>query len=406
MLNNDLEQVDLEDLQRLVENAVPEGKMIEYKRDFYRLSKKSNPSQEDRDKQHEELLKDISSFANTLGGDLIIGMKQDDGKAGEVCGFDTSGGVDGLKLQILDAVQNWLEPRVSLSIHVVPHSTGRSVMVIRVPRSPISPHRVVYQNKFGQFWGRNSAGTFAMDTDELRRAFTQSSSVEEKIGKYREQRVRAVMGNQTPVDLQGRMRIVCHLIPLDAFTGRLSLSIPELVGQLVNYPQFQFTRGRTPVIDIDGVLACDAVGVNVHPIGYVYSFKSGIIESVGDDLDYYHPNDTGRTTPVLKADYPRAIIDAFKYYLRAYQSLNVQPPVICSLVLTGVKGLYIDFGGFDRSPKPINREILPLPAVEITDVANTDPARLLKPVFDALWNASGHERCYQYDEAGTFRGVR
>jgi hypothetical protein len=102
-----------------------------------------------------------------------------------------------------------------------------------------------------------------MDTDELRRAFTQSSSIEEQMNKYRAQRVGAIIGNQTPVDLQGKMRIICHLIPLDASLPA-SLSIPELVGQLIHYPQFRFTRGRTPMIDIDGMVACDAV-LDIHP---------------------------------------------------------------------------------------------------------------------------------------------
>ena len=40
-------------------------------------------------KQYEELLKDVSSFANTEGGDLIIGMTEDGGIPKEVCGFET-----------------------------------------------------------------------------------------------------------------------------------------------------------------------------------------------------------------------------------------------------------------------------------------------------------------------------
>jgi hypothetical protein len=403
MLNKDLEEIDLNDLQQLVTDRVPEGKTIEYKAEFYRLDSKD---EKDRVRQHEEMLKDVSSFANTLGGDLIIGIKQDDGTAGGVCGFETPDGADKLKLRVLDLMQKWLEPRVALAIHSIPVEPDRSVLVIRVWRSPIGPHRVIYQGKFGPFWARHSSGTYEMDTDDLRQAFTHSASLEERVEEYREERIRAVVENQTPVDLQGRSRIICHLIPLDAFTSRLSLSIPEFVGQLVNYPQFQFTQGRTPMIEMDGVVACDAIGAGIHPIGYVYAFKSGVIESVGDDLIHYSPQDTARRLPLFKVDYPRAIIDSFRYYLSAYQNLNVQPPIICSFTLTGVRGMYVDNGGFDRHPKAITRDVLRLPTVEISDAAEVDTAALLKPVFDALWNASGHEQCFQYDEAGKFRRVR
>jgi hypothetical protein len=69
--------------------------------------------------------------------------------------------------------------------------------------------------------------------------------------------------------------------------------------------------------------------------------------------------------------------------------------------------MYIDIGnGIDRNPSPVDRDRLDLPPVEITDLVNPDCASLLKPMFDALWIASGHERCFQYDINGTFHGIR
>ena len=73
MLGNDIEAITLADLQSLVTNAVSEGTTIEYKRDFYNLDV---PNPQQKVKQHEEMLKDISSFANTIGGDLIIGIDE------------------------------------------------------------------------------------------------------------------------------------------------------------------------------------------------------------------------------------------------------------------------------------------------------------------------------------------
>jgi len=60
MLTNDLEKIGLAELQQLVTDAAPEGKTIEYKRDFYCLD---GPASDFKTKQHEEMLKDISSFA-------------------------------------------------------------------------------------------------------------------------------------------------------------------------------------------------------------------------------------------------------------------------------------------------------------------------------------------------------
>jgi predicted HTH transcriptional regulator len=60
-----LTQVDESTLQRLIAAKVAEARDIEYKRDTYGGG----------DADHAEWLADASSFANTAGGDLIIGIK-------------------------------------------------------------------------------------------------------------------------------------------------------------------------------------------------------------------------------------------------------------------------------------------------------------------------------------------
>jgi len=247
-----------------------------------------------------------------------------------------------------------------------------------------------------------------MDTDDLRQAFTNSASIEEKIASHREERIRAVIGNQTPVPLSRPIRMIGHLIPMDAFTSRLSFTVQELSGQFVNCPQFQSTRGRTSTSSInrDGVVFHDAAGGDIEPAGYVYAFRNGIIESVVDDIIHFSPLDTRKSTPTFKAGCPGEIIRSLQYYLKALGNLHVQPPVWFSLTLTGVKGMYIDMGDIDRNHKPVDRDWLELPPVEITDLVNVHCPSLLRPIFDALWNASGHARCFQYDQNGTFRGVR
>ncbi len=69
MLDRPLEQITLADLEEPVREAIPEGKTLDYKRDLYG----------GKDPEKKELLKDASSFANTMGGDLIIGMDEANG---------------------------------------------------------------------------------------------------------------------------------------------------------------------------------------------------------------------------------------------------------------------------------------------------------------------------------------
>jgi hypothetical protein len=400
MLNKNLEEIGLDDLQQLVSDGVPEGKTIEYKREFYRLDALDD---KDKVKQHEEMLKDISSFANTLGGDLIIGLQDMDGRASNICGFDVPAGVDKLKLRIQQLVQQWLEPRVAMSIHAVDVSPGKSVLVIRIMRSPIGPHRVVYRGKQGPFWARHSSGTFELDTDDLRQAFTNSSSLEEKVKGFRTERIAAISKGDTPVKLTRAPKLVCHLIPSDAFLSRISLTPDELEGQLVNFPLFEFTSGWSRIVNLDGMVVADNLHSGLPAAGYVRVLRNGIIESVADEITTHYSMDSSKTT-FFKHDYVKAIISRLPQYLRAYCNLNVTPPISFGLTLLGVKGMNIYYAGFERSPNPVDRDVVEIPAVEIQDLSEADCATLLKPVFDMVWNAAGQSRCLLYDQAGQFRG--
>jgi len=61
-----LDAIDQSHLQRLIDEAVSEARDIDYKKETYKNA----------DKDHAEYLADISSFANTAGGDIVIGMTE------------------------------------------------------------------------------------------------------------------------------------------------------------------------------------------------------------------------------------------------------------------------------------------------------------------------------------------
>ncbi len=56
---------------------------------------------------------------------------------------------------------------------------------------------------------------------------------------------------------------------------------------------------------------------------------------------------------------------------------------------------------FER--QPIDRSQLVVPEVLVENL-DTDPSQILKPCFDAIWNASGLEGSIYYDENGKWLG--
>ena len=69
------------------------------------------------------------------------------------------------------------------------------------------------------------------------------------------------------------------------------------------------------------------------------------------------------------------------------------------LSLLGVFGYRMDTGPSRLSSFPIDRDALVLPEVMI-ETFECDPADVMKPLFDVIWNAAGLQRCMNYDETG------
>lgn len=103
-----LDSVNIDDitevhLNSLIESGVPEGFKIEYKSEMY------GP----KDKDKKECLKDISSFANSYGGHLIVGMEEEDGMGVPKRIVPIEGNPDDAVLSIENRCRDAIEPRIS-----------------------------------------------------------------------------------------------------------------------------------------------------------------------------------------------------------------------------------------------------------------------------------------------------
>lgn len=109
MVPGPIEAVDKDALQALIDNQVPEGKTIEYKREI--------PST--AESMMIPLLATVSSFANTAGGDLLIGIEADKGVPTKLLGVKTND-TDAEKLQLEQVLRSGIEPRLPLvEIHPI-----------------------------------------------------------------------------------------------------------------------------------------------------------------------------------------------------------------------------------------------------------------------------------------------
>lgn len=386
MLDKPLDQITLADLQELISERWPEGKAVEYKRDMYGRS--------DADKK--ELLKDVSSFANTDGGDLIIGMDEDGGIPTAIVGVAV-GDVDAEKLRLEEIIRRGIEPRIDFAIHTVDTGSGAAVFIIRVRESWILPHRVVYQ-KFGEFFARNSAGTYSMDTTELRRAFNLSESIYERVRSFRRERVEQIVRGDGPLPLKDGAKLILHLIPLESFRSRTSIDLNDLRMDSRGFPPIGHRRagGWTPRLNFDGLLIYWDSEKPGSFNTYVQLYRNGILEAAVDSIT----DQRDGATYLLTDFYEKSVVNDVPLYLKGLGSLSVRPPILAFLTLTGVKGALIHPRTFSPDFLDlIDRDVLYLPEIVIEDL-NQSAAELFRPAFDLVWNASGLPRSLHFDNEG------
>lgn len=164
LLHIPIDQIDEQRLQTLLDARAAESRTIEYKRTTY-----GNASAD-----YSEFLADTSSFANTAGGDLVLGLAARDGVPTAIEQLTMP--IEPEILRLEQMARGGLQPRIAnITFHAVPIQAGGNVLVIRIPRSYAGPHRVVRQNS-NRFWARSAAGKYEPDIAELRALFNAAPS--------------------------------------------------------------------------------------------------------------------------------------------------------------------------------------------------------------------------------------
>jgi hypothetical protein len=392
MIDKPLNQITFADIDQFVQEQWPEGKTVDYKRDAFG----------NRDEDKKELLKDVSSFANTQGGDILIGVDEDKGVPVGIPGV-TVPDIDKEKLRLEEIIRRGLDPRIDFAIHHVLTPASSAVIVIRVQESLLFPHRVVFQGKFGEFWARSSAGKYSMDTDELRRAFTLSATIYEQIKAFRSERVAQVSKGETPIPLMPGGALILHLVPVASFRSRQLFDVATMPELAARFPPIG-ASGWDHRLNLDGHVSYSGVRKDRTSRSYTQFFRNGIVEAVLSDV-VMEKKEEGKL--LLAGYYERTLTQEYRpvsHLLNGLREVGVQPPVWCFLTITGVKGARIptddDFGDENRA---IDRDTLMLPEFVIDDLG-TDAGALLRPAFDLVWNASGFVRSFNFDTNGKWVG--
>ena len=148
VLSKSVDQIGIRDIKSLIDSKVPEGEQIEFKEELQAKGDGSpDPWMEGKnkigDRARNEILEEVVAFANAHGGALLLGIRESNTKPSVAASISPiprcAELAERLKLVFRDCVEPQL-PRIE--IFAVPTEGESGVIVIRVGRSRLAPHRV------------------------------------------------------------------------------------------------------------------------------------------------------------------------------------------------------------------------------------------------------------------------
>jgi len=369
-----LNEVSIEDIETVVGAKIPESRTVDYKLEVHPATDAGN----------KEFLRDVSAFANTVGGYLIYGVAEEEGVPIGIKGVEVDD-FDKLKLRCESLLRTGVDPVIrGVDFHAVDFKDSKKVIVVQVPKSVARPHVVKIKKHF-KFYGRNSSGVHMLEVDDLRRAFLASETLATRIRTFRNDRLAQIATGEGHMQIESSAKIVLHLIPVSSFElGR------EYDLSAVSASDLEpiYAGGWNHRHNYDGFVAF----TDDHKTGTVWSYAQ-----------LFRNGKPGIPSGVFEA----IIADALETYLAVECKLGVDFPLWVSLALLHVKGyrMLVDACLLDDEINPIDRDELVLREVRI-EHPQVSGKEVLKPAFDSIWNACGYKRSFNYDENGNWRPRR
>jgi hypothetical protein len=385
----DLNSVDLGHVEKLL--GQEEG---------YRLEFKATLNFDDKAKH--DLCADVTSFANEDGGDILIGVSEvtegeneRTGRAECLVGIERSD-IDALERRVIDVLSRGTDPRVTVRVHSVPLDDKLAILVIRVAKSPNSPHAVKNQDNL-RFYGRHRKQKEILDVRQIRERFLRSDSIEEQIVDLVTRRLDFI-GSTSPVRLRSNQFASLFVIPQSTLL-REAVIDPKAV--LAQPGDFCITTSDVAHVRLspDGCLLPYNVNAGKVP-GYVLVHRTGLIEFVSNDFirteSYGAPGETGqRPAPTLNVSY--TVESMLKFAVRISKTLHglgFDSPLYLVAAMQDMQGGFLMEAiqqSRMRLPIPFDRARLVSPIVTFESLPTSpiDAGKAIRPIVEYLMNCGG-----------------
>lgn len=362
-----------EELQALVSNGVRESTQLEFKRDQYTWDKNGT----------REFLADVTAMANTRGGDILIGLEEEEGAAKDLVGVEIAD-PDKEVQRMASKLRSCLDPALtSVDIAPVRVSEGRYVLCLRIPLSWGRPHRLHLGKD--QFFARNTSGKHPMDSVAIRSAFLGSASAVMRVREFRRSRLARLQAGEGPVGMAKGALVVLHAVPLSSLDpGGPEIDLKSIRADDDAAPiGFATQSGDSNRYNLDGLVRYVEFEAGVE--AYTQVFRNGVLEGVNTGLLGRRSPNSGIEGNIFDPEI-RAGIGRFRALTKRS---GKGAPIAWMISLVGVKGECIRASGSRKGEPFVQDLVLPDPVVQ--ESPEERYVNLCHRLLDPIWQASGWE---------------
>lgn len=374
--------------QNIKDLSIPESETLDYKERV-----------ENSDSGKKNFVRDVCAFANTEGGDLVIGVKEQNLVPETYPGIESPAET---QARLTDIIASRIEPRIhGISFKVIEiDGMGKNLLIVRIPKSYNGPH---FDNGARSFFRRHNQRNDPMSWKEISESFRSRRSVFDRIRDFLNRRIQGFFSSDGKVDwmnlgppvalVQGITSII-HLIPVQSFEKDEFLNVQKLredYGSVGPFPLVLTREGLSwqeiSRLNIDGILCFQAPGANY---AYTQMFRNGAIEAV---RVYRFFEGTKPLFPILL--FENEVRRWLQISFKQFGEIGIRPPFYISILILYGQGSVIDTRKpGDTAPiftcgySPLDRSPLLLPEMFIEN-PEEDLGRKLTDLFTTLWNAYG-----------------
>lgn len=399
----DFDSIGIEDIQWLVNQRVTEGQKLEYKRALY----------ERNDEGTRELLRDVTSIANSSGGYLLFGIDEDqEGAPTELVGIDSG---EDERDRMLSILLTGVDPRMpGLKAKTLTVNNEREVLVFFIPRSHRAPHLITFKG-MNQFWIRHDRQKSKMSVDEIRDMFVKTENLIQGVRDFLSTRRSEIIE-----ELKEKPYMVIGALPLfssakeivDVRDGTIRNILVEDPNQRYTGWSFNFEGYGHVHPTLEGLIAyprnaADLKSLRLHRNGY---FETKIL------IDEHFCREGAEVTlsngqmgkslilyPYALAEFP---VSFFRMLKKIKDYLGVEEDYLAFVSLFNIRDYSLKrhrpqaIGYLENEISVWDKSHLEIPALQINLARSADD--LAKIFCDRIWQAFSYEGSPMF-ENGVFR---